>query len=60
MEDRKTSRLDPEEVEVWCLDCNAKLFNSSIYDHPTGRIGCPHPDKCEEEVEEDKYRRLRL
>lgn len=53
------TRLAPDEVEVWCIDCCCKLFNSSIYDHPKGVIRCPNPRKCEEEHETERQEILR-
>lgn len=44
--------LDPEEVEVWCLDCCAKLHNDSIYACPSGTTRCPSPDQCRKERDE--------
>lgn len=48
-------KLDPEEIEVWCVDCSCKLFNSSIYDHPTGQMNCPDRERCTEEAETERW-----
>ncbi len=53
---------DAEECEVWCQDCNARLYHTSIYD-PISRgknislIPCPHKEKCEEEIREAAFER---
>lgn len=52
------TRLDPDEIEVRCLDCNMKLCNASIYDGIPEAVGCPNPKKCREEEEtSQRYRR---
>jgi hypothetical protein len=44
--------LDPDEVEVWCGDCNCKLYNEYIGHVHVNPVRCPTPEKCQEEREE--------
>lgn len=45
----------PDEVQVWCKDCNCYLHSVSIYERPnTDGIyltSCPDSAKCREEDE---------
>ena len=43
--------LAPDEIEVYCIECNAKLFNASIYDGIKSGISCPDREKCKKEAE---------
>jgi hypothetical protein len=51
------ARLAPDEIEVYCIECNAKLFNASIYDGIKSGISCPQREKCKKEAEDARLGR---
>lgn len=44
-------RIDDEECEVRCRECQSYLYSVAIHDTPSGRadtvlIGCPYAREC--------------
>jgi hypothetical protein len=53
---------DPDELEIWCSECNAKLWSDYRGNYPaaTGKqhaIPCPRREKCKAEADMERARR---